>query len=312
MTPEFPALQEALIRAARRRIRRRRRLQAAVPALVAAAAAAVVFVSLPHTPDRERPAAPPKDELERAFAAFRRPRTPADAMPPVADYPHLDRARARLVAQAGGTRMFVVPERTPHSLCVFLVGRTTNGDCTQQHAAVTEAKPLAIYLVGFEAMFMPDGTREVILTDADGRSRPLALHDNAALVATRPFAAAVGWTGASGRRHILRRKLTKPLGPTPQGCPQLQPLPANAVAVARDAALLAVDRLYPAIGEAWVTSAARAAGTPCSAAITRRTIVVNLHLLTVDPARRSSASLSQGRLLLGVVGGRMVVYALLH
>ena len=312
MTPEFPALQQALVAAARRRIRRRRTFQVALPALVAAAAAATVIVSLPQAPpEPEHVAVAPKDVLARSFAAFRRPRTAADALAPVPQYPR-STCRGRGWSRGPGTRACTwCPRRSP-SASAWSRGREHRRDCTSRSRAVGETSPLAISLDGWQAMFMPDGTRDVRITDTKGKVREVALHDNAALLAR----------GAVHRARRLDRGFGKTPHPapgdhqaaraTPQGCPALQPLPADAIAQARHVALLAVDQLYPAIREATIGSAARATGTPCSAAITRQSIAVSLRLITVDPKYRRSASLSQGRLLLGMVGGRMTVYALQH
>jgi hypothetical protein len=54
----------------------------------------------------------------------------------------------------------------------------------------------------------------------------------------------------------------------------------------------------------------RASGTPCAAAVTHRTLEVDLRLNR--QGARKSASLAQGRLLVGVVGGDLQVYYLMH
>jgi hypothetical protein len=46
--------------------------------------------------------------------------------------------------------------------------------------------------------------------------------------------------------------------------------------------------------------------------VTDRSLQVSLHLVPRDPAARGSASLSQGRLLLGVIDGRMAVWSVQH
>jgi hypothetical protein len=50
----------------------------------------------------------------------------------------------------------------------------------------------------------------------------------------------------------------------------------------------------------------------CPAKTTDRTLVVSLRLVPRDPAQRHSASLTQGRLLIGRLGPRMIVLDVQH
>ena len=112
---EFPALRDALVRAALRRRRRRRAIGAAVPA-VAACVGAIALLALPGTPeDRERVARPPAGVLERNYAAFRRPRTAADVLPGAAA------SRSRLIARDGEVRLFAVPSADGRTICLTSV-----------------------------------------------------------------------------------------------------------------------------------------------------------------------------------------------
>jgi hypothetical protein len=61
-----------------------------------------------------------------------------------------------------------------------------------------------------------------------------------------------------------------------------------------------------------VTGIERPPGTPCSAEISQRSLDVSLHLVPRNPKQRKSASLSEGRLLVGMQGGAMRVFYLLH
>ena len=112
------------------------------------------------------------------------------------------------------------------------------------------------------------------------------------------------WTDAAGVRRIIPDHDPRAYLP-PRGCPALGPLPANAEASARRTALLAVDRIYPVI-EADVTAVTRGGGT-CHPA---RTLTVSLHLTPLT--HRNSDSLSQGRVLVGMVDGHMQVFEVMH
>ncbi len=107
-----------------------------------------------------------------------------------------------------------------------------------------------------------------------------------------------------GERRIIPDREARAYS-APQGCPALGALPADAEASARRAALLAVDRIYPVV-EADVTAVTRGGGT-CHPA---STLTVSLHLTPYD--NRKSDSLSQGRVLVGMVDGHMQVFDVMH
>ncbi len=98
----------------------------------------------------------------------------------------------------------------------------------------------------------------------------------------------------------------------PERCPALEPLPPDADAAARRAGLLAVDRIYPWIQEASVTGVSPVGPGLCTRDATDRSLLVELHLTPFDASQRNSASLTQGRLLVGMLHGRMTVWMVQH
>ena len=79
------------------------------------------------------------------------------------------------------------------------------------------------------------------------------------------------------------------------------------------AALIAVDRTYLGAASATVTRVGGPPnGTPCTAAVSQRTLQVDLELVPSDPNARKSASMTQGRLLVGMVRGHLEVYYVMH
>ena len=50
----------------------------------------------------------------------------------------------------------------------------------------------------------------------------------------------------------------------------------------------------------------------CTRDVTDRSLLVELHLTPFDASQRNSASLTQGRLLVGMVHGRMTVWMVQH
>jgi hypothetical protein len=315
---EFPALHEALVTAGLRRRRRRRTVGAAVPALALAAAAIALFALAGNSPpERERVAQPPRDELDAAFAVFRRPQTAADRLP-VRDpsVGTVDEARTRLVARGGHARVFAYPATTPKGerrLCLTLVlGGTWSNGCTRLASAVRETAPLGVSATGTWAQIFPDGTRDVVVTLADGIRVPAKLQDNAILVTRPQDVEKASWTAGSGTRHIIEIGFPAARPVLPETCPAaLAPLPKDATADAERVALIAVDRLYPGVAEASVTGTAHPLGTPCPG-LASRTLEVRLKLVPRGRKQRKSASLTQGRLLVGKVDGHLQVYYLLH
>jgi len=281
--------------------------------------------------ERERPAATPTptaELLERHFAAFRRAATPADALPDSIarrlrrDLDHLD---PRLVLRSG-TRVWLVSGTNNGRVVESLRGRTelctftvAMGGCDPLADAVRGDRPEGVWepprrgRPGTLLLVLGDGARDIRVTLTDGTVISPELHDNAVLLGLPRMATSTSWTTAAGARHVYRYQDPDPNeSRDAQGCPALDPLPADADAQARTAALEAVDRLYPGVQEATVTAVEPAGPGLCTRAVTDRSLQVSLHLVPRDPAERGSASLSQGRLLLGVIDGRMAVWSVQH
>jgi hypothetical protein len=315
---EFPALRQALVAAAARRRRRRLLAGTAVPAFAACAAAAV-FVALPHpAPEREIVARPPKDALEQAFKVFRRAQRAADVMPSGKVVPGtVDRARTRFLKQGGPVRYFAAPTTVQGvpTLCLVAVRRKVPAaaGCGPVSDAVKEAKPARITVGNVTGVFLPDGSSDLRFIYANGVGGVSPRNGLSLVLSPGGQVAGTSWTGASGTRYVRYTGAVPKAGRMPVGCPKkLEPLPADGLAKARRAALIAVDRFYPQASEATVTAAARPTGTPCSDAVTDRSIEVSLKLVPPDPKQRKSASLSQGRVLAGMRDGYMRIFYLLH
>lgn len=309
---EFPALRDALVGAATRRRRRRRWLSAAAPAL-AVAAAAMAVLALPREDERELAAPAARDALEQAFAVFRRPATKSDRLPDdLRSREPLERGRARFLGQIGPIRMFAVPANGQLCLIAYRHRRASTVSCLPDERATAETSLPVVRNRDWYAVLVPDTTRDVRFVGRDGSQGAGSIRDNALLALAPDGIGGLSWTGASGTRYI-RRSTAPPQVTIPVACPRrLDPLPADAAARASRAALIAVDRLYPQAMRAEVTGATVAPGTPCSRAISQRSVEVELALVPRDPGQRSSASLSQGRLLVGMRDGSMRVYYLLH
>jgi hypothetical protein len=320
---EFPALRDALVDAGRRRRRRRRRVFAVAPTLVGAAAIAV-FVALPTSaPEHERTAdpsptaRPSSDAVDQAFGVFRRPQVPADVVPAGALRSDVDRARSRLVGRSGRVRVYAVPavRGGKPELCLVQAGlpATTASCAPLSGRAIGEDFASGLGTGDLFALLLPDGTRDVVLTRLDGTTTRPLLRDNGVVVRDAAKIGMASWTGASGTRYTKRNEFAPQATAPPRTCPsKLDPLPADAVDRAANVAMIAAGGLYPYADEAKVAGTARPAGTPCSQAITARSIEVTLHLTPRSATARTSASLSQGRLLLGMLGGQMTVYYFLH
>ena len=289
---EFPALRDALVLAAVRRRRRRRAAGAAVPVL-AACVGAIAFVSLPGgSDDHERTARPPAGVLERNYAAFRRPRTAADVLPGAAG------ARSRLIARDGDVRLYAVPSADRETMCLELVpgGRAC--------APLDPAEPQTYSDDEVFAALVPDRVRDVrVLGEADVRR----VRDSGILVARA--LGGLSWSNAKGSRYVLRISPPLPATRLP-GCPaELDPLPADALDRGMRAALIAVDRLYPKATSAHVAGAGEGAArlAPCAAPIGERSMIIGLRL--VPRGAGGSPTPPEGRLLVGLVDGRAIVYA---
>jgi hypothetical protein len=348
---ELPALRDALVAAGTRRLRRRRRrvLRVVPPVLAAGAAATVLLLAGRGPADREEPAvtpAPAGDLIARNFAVFRRARTAADALP--AGYRlgalavpadsrgtvRLSAGRSRLTGRGQGFRVWLVPATQGGSarLCALTQrgGADLRGVCAPVAAAIRADNPIReLVRPRLLLLVLPDGTRDVLVTLTDGRVfAPLPIdvrdaagdqlpspapRDNTVLASLPGNPANESWTSATGVRRVDIQALVPPARlPRVEGCPSLGPLPADAAAQARAVALRSVATLYQGVVEARVVSVARPAGTPCRASAAARSLAVGLSLVQADPAARNSASLAQGRLLLGMVNGRMAVWNVQH
>jgi hypothetical protein len=319
---EFPALRDALIAAAARRRRRRRRIVAAAPTF-AITAAVVAVLLVPVAPERERTVTPPaptatvkpyaQQTLEEAFAVFRRKQTAADRMP-AARLPlgTPDATRTRLLEQGGPRRFFAaqVATREGQAVCLVAVrrGRMESATCGTATEAIDESTPLRIGVGRITGVFLPDSSTDLRFIYPNGVGSVSARNNLSLVMSPSEPLSGTSWTGGSGTRYIQDLGVAREFSaPPPETCPKrLGPLPADAVARARRAALIAIDRLYPQALRGTVSEAARATGTPCSAAITDRSIEVTLHL------ERKSANVAQGRLLLGMQDGYMRVFYLLR
>jgi hypothetical protein len=320
---EIPALRDALVGAAARRVRRRRR-QAATIFGWAAVATAVVLVLVRSDPrELERPAPPPAAvPAAQSFSAFRRPATAADALPAGA-LPGLD-ADSRRVLDEHGTRVWLAAVTHPkvegfggrRELCAVVRGTGgPGGFCITASGVTGLASPIRRSNAPDSVVFvLPDGARDPHATLSDGVVLSPAVHDNVALVVPRePEVVGASWTTPAGIRAIARWRDLDAKGWTPpEGCPKLGTLPAGAGKRAARAALLAVDRIYPSIQQAAVTRVSPVGPGLCTRDVTDRSLMVELNLTPFDVSQRSSASLTQGRLLAGMVDGRMTVWMIQH
>jgi hypothetical protein len=161
-------------------------------------------------------------------------------------------------------------------------------------------------------MALPADASDAQVTLANGVLVTPGLHDGVALVRFPRTAIAAGWTDAAGTRHITTLVQHQARRPDPQGCPRLDPLPPDAVARARRAALMAADYLYAGLEAASVTGVSRLGPVVCTHAVTDRTLNVGLRLVPTSARARHSSSLTQGRLLVGMVHGRMTVWMVQH
>jgi hypothetical protein len=149
------------------------------------------------------------------------------------------------------------------------------------------------------------------VTLANGMLLTPALHNGVALVRYPRAVVATGWTDAAGTRHIVRIDRRRDGPSIPEGCPRLDPLPPDAEAQARRAALMASDYLYPDLVQADVTDVTRIGRGLCTPSVTERSLLVSLRIVPSAPSPRN-ASLTQGRLLVGMVDGRMKVWMVQH
>jgi hypothetical protein len=319
---EIPALRDALVGAAARRVRRRRRRAMAVAGWTAAATAATaLFVLLAGSEprERERPAITPapQDSLERGFSVFRRPETAGDALPadPLAGGRDVD---ARLALDEHGSRVWlaaVTKANGRRELCAVLRGKVGSASTCNPLPGLTPGSVSPVpRRNGFDSVLfvLPDGAGDPRVTLSSGVVASPEVRGNVALVVP-PDAMPVGasYTSSSGVREIARWRDLHAQGWTPpEGCPKLEPLPTGAETLARRAALLAIDRIYPSIRKASVTGVSHVGPGLCTREVTDRSLMVELHLTPV--AATNSASLTQGRLLVGMEHGEMTVWMVQH
>ena len=220
----------------------------------------------------------------------------------------VDAARTRFLKQGGVFLYFAVPTsvtRVP-TLCLVAVRRTvaSASGCGPVADAVKEDKPPEITNGDVTGVFLPDGSSDLrfMLANGVGSVSPT----NGLYAVLTPGSRSPEPPGrAPPARAISVRPAPSRSSPPADGVSKaLEALPVDALAKARRAALIAVDRFYPQATRATVETAARATETPCSAAITDRSIEVSLRLAPGSP--------KTGRLLAGMKDGYMRVFYLLR
>jgi hypothetical protein len=330
---EIPALRDALVGAAARRARRRRRRAVTIVAwtAVAAAVAAVLALGTFAPRDRERAVTPgPSGLLERAFPVFARAERDGDAAPKreiVNGVPRdvvnhsgtlygMTHLRSRLVLDDNGGRAWLVAGKREGEDWLCFVQAGGSSGCSKLTDFARDGgigwSPPRGHEPGSVSMVLPAGATDTQVTLADGRRLTPALHDGVALVRVPRAAVAAGWTDAAGTRHITRIDRERDGRSIPEGCPRLDPLPPDAEAQARRAALMASDYLYPDLAEAEVTGVTRVGPGLCTRSVTDRSLLVSLRIRPGEPSQRQSASLTQGRLLVGMEQGEMTVWMIQH
>ena len=217
------------------------------------------------------------------------------------------------MARDGDLRVFAVPSVLRGERFLCLVRSDSSAICGTVASAVRAGTPIGGQSAEGLEFLLRDGSRDVRVTLAGGTRLAPALQGNGLLLRTKSLFSVLSWTSASGERHVVRNGLVPEPATPPRSCPaRLDPLPEAENAPAERAALVAVDRLYPHAVSAAVNGSARPLGTPCADAVSERTVEVRLRLTPRDPAARRSASLSQGRVLVGNLDGRMTVFYVLH
>jgi hypothetical protein len=349
---EIPALRDALVAAAARRAHRHRRLAIRATAWTAATAAAAAVLALAitqHAPDRERAATParPTSPLARAFPVFARPARPEDEPPA---WPAEIRAAgaaggdgatpgegargdgaapgegaggdgaaagegaggdgatgaiSRRIVDRDGVQAWVIAGGTGAGakLCTVLAfDGTTSGGCGT--VGVAARRGTGIWLGTTALQVAPAGSGDVRVRFGDGHDAAPRVIDGAALVRGTRQITAVGFTAPDGTRFVHRYGSGTAID-LDRRCARLGALPNDAIDAASRAALLAVDDVYPAVTEATIGGVKPLAGDLCP-----NTLVVELRL--TQPDSRTGDSLAQGRLLLGLIDGRMTVWRLQH
>jgi hypothetical protein len=316
---DFPELQSALVDAARERYGRRvriprfpRRLVPIAAACAVAAAIAIVVATRPA--DREQaapPATPPAEQLERSFEIFRRPATPADALPLTGK--RLERfASGRGDAKMDvGTSRLAYKENT-HRL--YLIEAEIDGRpavCTSWFRGDLELSgfcgPLDDTGVVYTVVPARFGEPNTVLGAAvDGVKLVSAISDrahfgwevqnNGVLLRVDHFPSRVFWTDATGReRSIDPPPATVDDRALPASeCPTLGSLPADAEATAERLALELARSQFPEYTpRATGVGIAHGFVQGCGPAVAERTIVVTVALESGSGA--TSAQFGFGR-----------------
>lgn len=289
---EFPALRDALVRAAERRRRRRRAVGASVPAFTAAAAA--VAILLPGTaPEREEVVA----SAVEAYSVFSRPETDADRALPEQLASAFAGGHPTLIRHVGGGA-FALATSTG-SVCVVLRdGDQITGSCAPAEQARDGSLRLAARTGRLLALLLPDGTRDVTTAFARRVREHVPIRDNAALIAIPESITALSWTSADGVRHVHRSGESTRM--IVHRCPRaVGELPPDAEAQAARIALNLVDGLHPSATTARVAGTALTATTPCRRIVPGRSVAVTL---TTDRTPRDLL------VQLAVIDGRLQVY----
>lgn len=294
---EFPALRDALVKAATRR-RRRRRAVVAVPAFAAVAAAILVTLVPRGSQERELEAA--RAPFAHAFSVFARPQTEADRTsdPRLAellrggDY---DPALTRLVNEG----VYALGRRDGGVCLALPDGERINVSC----APWQRAAGLDVVSAGTgerRAWLVPDGAHDIRFVLVRGERTAAAAQDNVIVAAPPDELRALSWTDARGVRHIERsRRLRFATTRRCTGSFPFDPLPPDAERLAARAAL--VDALQFDATATWATvlDTATAPRTRCGDEIDRRLVRVRLQF---DASRR--------QVLVGWVKGRTQTFVL--
>ncbi|MDA0172050.1 hypothetical protein OJ998_23310 [Solirubrobacter taibaiensis] len=295
---EFPALKDALVRAAARRRRRRRTVGAAVPAFAIAAAAFVFAFASSTPPEQERVASP----LSQRFSVFARPQTDADRALPerlarAGTGGTIDLALTRRVADGAyvlatreGSVCIVMPER----------GNQIKVSCGPVARAAAGDAPVMTGTAKQTVRLVADGTRDVIVAYGDGSRSEVPVRDNVIVVRDPDNVRVVSWTDAAGVRHVARRASRSNLLLLLDDCRRpIEPLPADGVAQATREALLNVDRIYPSAKRARVIGTQLAPPRSCPGSDPADTVAVRLRLDTRDIV-----------VLMGSIEGKLTPYRL--
>jgi hypothetical protein len=305
---QFPELHDALVEAAGRYHAPRRRtwriVRLAVPAVAVAAAVLAILLALPRSPDTEQAAPPAKPvvRLEQRFEVFRRPRTAADRLPGDTLAPRLHPKQARLVAQLGIYKVFLVPAGSNSVCAVEFSGELEQGsECGPVASAVDNRTLMARFGPDYVWYAFPDGVHDVQLTRSDGTLVRPEVRDNGIIVKVSEAPYSVTWVAADGELHgnlLDRIEIGRPQ------CAELQRLPAGAEDRVNTTAALAARVFYPQISDAEAVSVRPADVAGCGERAAGRVLLVELRL-DREPGVTGQ---SRGQVLIGQVNGRPAVW----